>query len=193
MLIRMRGVFPTSGVILPDVFGVGAVLGVAVACLGGGCASPGVDPSAARVGIARTLDEWHAAAAAGDGNTYFGLMTPDAVFLGTDATERWPGPAFRAFAEPYFDGVEAWTYVPTERWVETGTSGAGVVWFDEVLSNAKYGTSRGTGIAVFDRASGRWKVAAYGLSFPIPNELAGGVTAEIKAYEADQVNEEDDR
>lgn len=74
-------------------------------------------PDASRVH--RVIDGWHAAAARGDAGEYFGAMADDAVFLGTDATERWPLEAFREFASPYFgrtddDGAArpAWVYVP---------------------------------------------------------------------------------
>jgi hypothetical protein len=39
--------------------------------------------------VNRVIDDWHQAASVADENTYFGHMSPDAVFLGTDATERW--------------------------------------------------------------------------------------------------------
>ena len=45
-----------------------------------------------------------------------------------------------------------------------------------------YGTSRGTGVLV-KRPDG-WKVAQYALTFPIPNDLAGEMTARIRAHEA---------
>ncbi|MEM1183798.1 MAG: nuclear transport factor 2 family protein [Planctomycetota bacterium] len=136
------------------------------------------------------VDSWHAAAATGDADVYFGLMTETAVFLGTDATERWPADEFRAFAEPYFDGVEAWTYTPRQRWIEVAPGGD-VAWFDELLWNDKYGTSRGAGMVVRDGDGLGWKIAAYSLSFPIPNDLAGRMTSEIKAYEAEEVSGED--
>jgi hypothetical protein len=58
-----------------------------------------------------------------------------------------------------------------------------VAWFDEVLDSATYGTARGEGILVRDGET--WRVLRYALSYPIPNELANGMTAEIKAFEAD--------
>ena len=162
-------------------------LGCVLAACGSSQTGPGwVDRDSAEREIGQMLDAWHAAAATGDGPGYFGRMTPDAVFLGTDAGERWTKGEFESAYGSYFDGDEAWTYVPTERWVESGTAPSGVVWFDELLTNAKYGTSRGSGVAVFDASAGRWKVAAYSLSFPIPNELAGDMTQEIKAFEANE-------
>ena len=35
------------------------------------------------------LDAWHKAAADANFDAYFNLMTDDAVFIGTDATENW--------------------------------------------------------------------------------------------------------
>lgn len=148
-----------------------------------GCAS-----APPRAEIDPTLDAWHRAASTGDFDAYFSRMTPDAVFLGTDATERWTRAEFEAFARPYFDGVEAWTYTPVSRHIGADPARPGVAWFDELLTNAKYGTCRGSGVVVIH--DGRWKIAHYSLTFPIPNALATGITAEIRAHEAQQTNTE---
>ena len=39
--------------------------------------------------IDTTLDAWHKAASEANFEAYFGLMTQDAIFIGTDATENW--------------------------------------------------------------------------------------------------------
>ena len=52
--------------------------------------------------VARVLDDWHDAAASADEARYFGHLSSDSVFLGTDATERWDVAAFRAYAHPHF-------------------------------------------------------------------------------------------
>ena len=44
---------------------------------------------AAEKAIAAVLDDWHAAAAAANEERYFSHFASGAVFLGTDATERW--------------------------------------------------------------------------------------------------------
>jgi hypothetical protein len=46
------------------------------------------------------LDSWHKAAAEAKFDAYF-KMTEDAVFIGTDATEKQT--RFQEFAKPYFD------------------------------------------------------------------------------------------
>ena len=58
--------------------------------------------------IDKTLDAFHQAAADGDFDRYFALMTDEAVFLGTDASERWQGKEFRDFSRPHFDNG-GWT------------------------------------------------------------------------------------
>ena len=53
--------------------------------------------------VSATLDTLHHAASQADFDRYFGLYAPEAIFLGTDATERWTKDAFMAYAKPYFD------------------------------------------------------------------------------------------
>lgn len=133
--------------------------------------------------IYETLDALHQAAADADGAIYFGLFTPDAVYRGTDVTELWTLSEFRAFAEPYFSRGRGWTYVPRERHVDIAQSDcACVAWFDEVLDSQSYGTSRGTGVMVRGDY-GAWRIAYYALTFPIPNELLGQMSARIRAAE----------
>lgn len=130
--------------------------------------------------ITGTLDALHAAAAKGDGAAYFKLFAPDAVFLGTDATERWTLAEFKAYAQQRFDQGTGWTYtlVPGSRHI-TIADGSTIAWFDELLDNAKYGRCRGTG--VLRRIDNEWKIAQYNLTFTIPNEVASAVVALVKA------------
>ncbi|MEM6928706.1 MAG: nuclear transport factor 2 family protein, partial [Myxococcota bacterium] len=53
--------------------------------------------------IEEVLDGLHRAASEADADAYFGRFTPDAVFIGTDPTERWTLDAFRTWAEPRFE------------------------------------------------------------------------------------------
>ncbi len=129
--------------------------------------------------VARTLDDFHDAAAKGDEDRYFAIFPDDAVFLGTDATERWTGAQFRAFAMPYFKRGPAWTYVPMRRWVTVALGGA-LAWFDEVLDNEGYGECRGSG--VLELRAGRWVVRQYNLTVPVPNDLLRGVADRIRAF-----------
>jgi len=129
--------------------------------------------------VSETLDAYHAAAASADWDTYFGLMSDDAIFLGTDSRERWDKPTFRAYATP----TKGWSYEMTERHINFTPDGNSA-WFDELLVNAKYGTSRGTGILI--RTGAGWKISQYHLTFPIPNDLADGITQQIQVFEEQQ-------
>ena len=133
----------------------------------------------ATTAIGDVLDAYHAAAAAGDWNTYFDLMSEDGVFLGTDADERWTKPEFRAYA----GNRSGWLYRPVRRNINITPDGMSA-WFDEILDSASYGTSRGTGVLI--RTDDGWKISQYHLTLPIPNELAGKLTDEIKAFESEQ-------
>jgi ketosteroid isomerase-like protein len=124
-----------------------------------------------RAAVERVLDDFHRAAAEADAERYFAHLAEDAIFLGTDATERWTKPEFRAYAGPHFASGKGWTYEVRERHVFL--DGGDVAWFDERLWNAKYGECRGTG--VLQKLDGTWRIAHYSLSLPIPN----GVVPEL--------------
>ena len=126
--------------------------------------------------IADVLDSFHVSAASGDWLTYFSLMSEDAVFIGTDAAERWSKSEFQTYAGK----TKGWIYSLTTRNINLTPSGDSA-WFDEILASADYGTSRGTGVLI--RTDAGWKISQYSLSFPIPNPLASRITGEIKQYE----------
>ena len=113
--------------------------------------------------IETVLDKWHKAAYY---DHYFGLMTEEAVFIGTDATENWQLEAFKQFSKPYFDRGKAWSFEARERniYLSADTQFA---WFDELLETWM-GICRGSG--VLTKASGEWKIAHYVLSATIPND-----------------------
>ncbi|MGB3968250.1 MAG: nuclear transport factor 2 family protein [Planctomycetota bacterium] len=128
--------------------------------------------------VDRTLDDFHDAAANGDEARYFAILPDDAVFLGTDGTERWTGTEFRAFALPYFQRDSAWTYVPLVRHVHV-EPGETVAWFDERLDNAAYGECRGSGVLI--KRADRWVLRQYNLTIAVPNDLARGLAARVRA------------
>ena len=148
------------------------------------CAAPIVRSYAPdHAGVEATLDAFHEAASRADGDAYFALFTEDAVFLGTDATERWDVAAFQAYARPFFDAGRGWTYTATERHVSFGATGR-TAWFDERLQNEKYGEVRGSG--VLERrpdGHGGWRIAQYNLAFPVPNELATDLVERVRALD----------
>jgi hypothetical protein len=135
--------------------------------------------------VSETLDALHESASKADGQRYFALFAPDAVFLGTDATERWPIDEFKTYAMKRFETGAGWTYQVKDgqRFITISQDGS-VAWFDELLENAKYGTCRGSG--VLHRINGQWKIVQYNLSIPIPNDLAGEVVKMIRENSAVQ-------
>lgn len=138
--------------------------------------------------IDAVLDQLNVASSKADLDTYIGLFTPDARFVGTDRTERWTLDELKAYAAPGFTRGQGWSYVPSERVVTVADIDCRcVAWFDEQLTNASYGAARGSG--VMRLVDGDWKIAQYVLSFPVPNEVADQVVDVIKAsqLEADHV------
>ena len=53
--------------------------------------------------VETVLNEWHKAAAEGNFEKYFGLMSEESVFIGTAPGERWDKKQFMEFSKPYFD------------------------------------------------------------------------------------------
>ena len=150
-------------------------------------ATPALAASPDEAAAGRVLDAFHAAAARSDFKAYFDLFTPDGVFIGTDAAERWPVPQFKGYAKAPFAAGKGWVYTPRSRHVTIAPVACRcVAYFDELLDSKSYGTSRGTGVLL--KGPHGWKIAQYALTFPIPNDLAKDMTDRIKAHEA--VNKE---
>lgn len=122
------------------------------------------------------LDDLHDAAAHADETRYFSHFAADAVFLGTDATERWDVTAFKAYAHPRFSTGHGWVFRSTRRVVSFSTNGA-LAWFDEDLTGAKLGAARGSGVLRRDAKAGHYVVVQYDLALTIPNDRFEAVHA----------------
>ena len=118
------------------------------------------------------LDNWHAAAAKGDYNGYFGKIAEDGIYIGTDATENWNKKAFEAFSKPYFDKGKAWDIKALERHIYFSKDGK-TAWFDELLDTWMK-ACRGSG--VIEKDGKEWKIKHYVLSMTIPNDEVDAVT-----------------
>lgn len=127
--------------------------------------------------ISIALDNFHQAASDANQEQYFELLSDNAIFIGTDASERWNKASFKAFATPYFDQGQGWTYISRNRHITISSSG-NVAWFDEMLDNKSYGECRGTG--VLELTKNGWKISQYHLTIPLPNALAKDVVQQIK-------------
>ena len=128
-----------------------------------------------RAAIDALIDGLHQDAHEGNFHTYFDRYAPDAVFLGTDKSERWTIDQFKVYAVPAFEDGHGWTYSVKERnWEGEGSTR----WFDEVLLNEKLGHCRGTGVV--ELIDGEWKIAHYALTMLVPNEIAAEVGAQTQ-------------
>ena len=126
------------------------------------------------------LDGLHKDAHEGNFQAYFARYSPDAVFLGTDKTERWTIEEFKIYAKPAFADGHGWTY----RVIERNLEGDGDIrWFDEVLFNEKLGHCRGTGVV--QQRNGEWKIAHYALTMLIPNSIASEVGSQTIEVDRD--------
>jgi pyrroloquinoline quinone biosynthesis protein B len=146
-----------------------ACLAAALAC--GAPAPPPTDQptdqaSTDHRAIDQLLDAWHAAAAASDERAYFDALAADAVFIGTDASERWTKDEFYTYAHPHFVAERGWVMRASRRALVVHGD---LAWFDEDLEARNLGPSRGSGV-LLRGDDGAWKIKHYVLSTTIPND-----------------------
>jgi SnoaL-like protein len=125
------------------------------------------------------LDNWHKAAAEGNSNNYFGAMSDESIFIGTDATENWNKKQFQDFAKQYFDRGKAWDFKPMQRNIYFDATGK-IAWFDELLDTWMK-ICQGSGVLV--KENGVWKIKHYVLSMTIPNDSTKDVIKIIAPIE----------
>lgn len=129
--------------------------------------------------INKNLDNWHKAAAQANSDKFFDFMADDAIYIGTDKSERWDKSSFEKFAKPYFDKGKAWDFTPYNRQVIMSEDGK-FVWFSELL-DTWMGVCRGSGILT--KIGDEWKLRQYHLSVTVPNEIINGFIELVNAYE----------
>lgn len=116
--------------------------------------------------INNLMDAWHNAAATADEDFFFGAMTEEGIYLGTDKTEKWTRDEMREWAKEYFERESAWSFKATSRDVYFSADGK-TAWFNEKL-DTWMGVCKGTGVLI--KQNGDWKIALYDLSVTIDND-----------------------
>ena len=143
--------------------------------------------SAQEKDINTSINQWHKAAEEADFDKYFNLMTSDAIFVGSDASEVWSYDDFKSFSKPYFDAGKAWTFNPIERHVYVSPEQK-MAWFDETLNSTHMGVCRGSG--VLEKQDGKtWKIKHYVLSLAIPNDHVAEIVELKKALDQNYVED----
>lgn len=116
--------------------------------------------------INQLMVTWHKAAATADEDIFFGSMTSDGIYIGTDATERWTRDEMKEWSKPYFDKESAWSFTTKSRNVDVSEDGQ-IAWFDELL-DTWMGDCRASGVLRLTEDG--WKIAHYHLSIAVPND-----------------------
>ena len=147
---------------------------------------PVMDTVAETPKINTMLDNWHQAAAVADEEVFFGLMTEDAVYLGTDATERWLKPDFMQWSAEFFNRDTAWAFTSHNRHIYFSEDGF-TAWFEEGL-NTGMGPCRGSGVLTIK--DGQWRIAHYNLALTIANDDLYKVQEAIKKDPLDPTEDE---
>ena len=142
---------------------------------------PDLDERATIATLDTLMDSWHRAAATADEDVFFGTMSADGIYLGTDATERWLRDSMAVWADPYFQREVAWAFTPRERHWGFSEDGR-TAWFDEHL-DSWMGVVRGSGVLTRldePNALGHdWELRHYNLALAVPNERMDAVRMAI--------------
>jgi hypothetical protein len=128
-----------------------------------GCHAQPPEPEKTLHGL---IDAWHAAAARADAEAFFGAMTPEGIYIGSDASERWRRDELREWAKKAFERDSAWDFKPQNRHITLAENGR-IAWWDELL-DTWMGVCRGSGVLSFTKNG--WKITHYTLSVTVPNE-----------------------
>lgn len=111
------------------------------------------------------MDTWHRAAAKANAEVFFGMMSEDAVYIGTDKTERWLRDELREWASGAFARESAWTFKATKRnWQIHAENQFAIC--DELLETWM-GPCRSTAVLSWNGDS--WQIIHYQLSVTIDN------------------------
>ncbi len=112
------------------------------------------------------MDNWHKAAATADEDVFFGSMTADGIYIGTDASERWERDEMAAWSKEYFEKDSAWDFTAIKRTVYLDKDEE-LAWFEESL-DTWMGECRASGVVAKTKES--WKIKHYHLSVTVPND-----------------------
>ena len=112
------------------------------------------------------LDNWHMAASNANIDAYFSALDDQAIYIGTDASERWTKSEFFNFCEPHFKKGKAWDFKVFDRKIYFSEDGK-TAWFNELL-NTWMGICRASGVLILK--DGNWKISHYQLSVTVKNE-----------------------
>ncbi len=128
------------------------------------------------------LTNWHLAASNADFDAYFGALSDESIFIGTQADEVWDKQAFQDFSQPYFDKGEAWDFRTKYRNIYFDEENKNFVWFDELL-DTWMGECRGSGIIKFNPEKDKYEIKHYTLSLTVPNDKMNDVIRAIGMVE----------
>ncbi len=117
--------------------------------------------------INKLMDDWHHAAAVADEEKFFGSMTADGIYLGTDASERWLRDEMKEWSKKFFERDTAWAFTAHDRQVYFSANGQ-MAWFEELL-DTWMGPCRGSG--VLQKTNEGWKICHYNLAVAVANDV----------------------
>mmetsp|Transcript_21757 Transcript_21757/g.36635 ORF Transcript_21757/g.36635 Transcript_21757/m.36635 type:complete len:191 (-) Transcript_21757:158-730(-) len=118
---------------------------------------------------------------------YFSCFSPDARFLGTQATDNWDMEEYKRYLLPLYTSQRQ-RVIPVKPQEEsrkiTICAGGWFATFDEVLlgldeKQRLKSELRGSGSMIYNNDTDSWMILQYHLSIPIPNDAALAVSRHL--------------
>ncbi|MFK7949032.1 MAG: nuclear transport factor 2 family protein [Saprospiraceae bacterium] len=131
--------------------------------------------------IDEMMNNWHRAATVADEDVFFGSMTEDCIYIGTDKTERWLRDELKAWSAKYFKRDQAWDFKTIERQIHVSDDD-NLAWFNETL-DTWMGVCRSSGVVAL--VNGEWKLKHYHLSITVPNDVVKDFLELVEKYETE--------
>jgi hypothetical protein len=128
--------------------------------------------------INELIDDWHLAAAKGSLDDFFNKMDKNAIYLGTDASEKWTTDELKEFCKIHFADGMGWNFKPIKREIYFNDR-KDFAWFDERL-NTWMGVCMSSGVLV--KIDNIWKIKHYQLSIAIPNDIVKDFIKMVENY-----------
>ena len=124
------------------------------------------------------INDWHKDAAIGDLESFFEKMDKNAIYLGTDASEKWTTDELKEFCKIHFADGNGWDFKPIKREIYFNEK-MDFAWFDEQL-NTWMGVCMSSGVLI--KTNDGWKIKHYQLSMAVPNDIVNDFIKMVEAY-----------
>ena len=120
------------------------------------------------IAIETLMNLWHQSASKSNASIFFdSLMWPEAIYLGTDISEKWKRDELKYWSASAFEKDTAWDFKVNRRSIYKNEFDNNIIWLEEDLLTWM-GPCRGS--AVLIKKNQQWKIMHYNLAVAVSND-----------------------